>query len=480
MLCAVGLALAGCGEAASPADVPPVRLLLDPGVSHQTITGFGGYGGQRRPWVEGPFADPRFVRLLVDDLGLTVLRDDVPPNFEAVNDNDDPFVTDLSAYNLHEREPGEHDPLGVRLPYLRALHEAGVETFIASVWSPPPWMKHNAARGNGTERETSAPGYDAVPDNTSNQLRRDMFEEFAEMCVAYIRILERETGIHLAAISLQNEPRFSQFYASTVYDPETLRDLIRVVGARFEREGITTRILMPEDTGDLAAIQGFVEPALADPEARRHVGAIAVHGYAFDGITPEADDSRTWQEMAQWGEPYGLPLWMTETSGFADDWDGAMRLATAMYTALRYGDVSAWLFWRLGGGTPGRRALIGAGGEVLSKRYFVSRNVYRFVRPGDVRVELGADDPDVLPLAFRGSEGRLTLILINLADEAKTAVLDGGPEPPHWERIRTSATEDSQDVGPIPGGAPIDLPARSVTTLVAGPGGTLGAGDPRR
>jgi O-glycosyl hydrolase len=49
---------------------------------YQVIEGFGGFGAQMEYWAGGPFTSPDFVNTLINDLGLTILRDNIPSNFE--------------------------------------------------------------------------------------------------------------------------------------------------------------------------------------------------------------------------------------------------------------------------------------------------------------------------------------------------------------------------------------------------------------
>jgi O-glycosyl hydrolase len=76
---------------------------------------------------------------------------------------------------------------------------------------------------------------------------------------------------------------------------------------------------------------------------------------------------------------------MTETSGFSNDWKGAMKLAKGMYTALRYGNISAWLFWTISTKKLDKYSLMNSKGQ-KSKRYYVSKSFYRYIRPGAVRI----------------------------------------------------------------------------------------------
>ncbi len=404
---AITLGVAGCsgsdnGQTPTPTPPPPavaaIDVTLDVSKTYQTIVGFGGFGAQNVYWSNGPFTSARFVRDIADDLRCTIIRDDMPTSFEITNDNDDPMVTDLSKFNLNTSVPGHHVPFGPCIPHLKALCEAGVQTFIASVWSPAPWMKWNNRVGNGTS-SNSAPAYSRTPNSSTNQLKVENYEEFAESCVAYCRIFKREIGMDLYALSVQNEPRFSQSYQSCLYDGEALRDVIKVVGRRFKKEGLTTKLFMPEEVGWLGGVQAMTLPTLNDPEARSYVGLVATHGYAFDGIQPASTHSATWQTMYGWGQPYNLPLWMTETSGYKNNNDGAIDLAKAMYTALRHGNIETWVFWSLSEENASEYSLITSNG-VKSKRYFASKQYYRYVRPGAIRVETATSDADLLPLAF--------------------------------------------------------------------------------
>jgi O-glycosyl hydrolase len=187
------------------------------------MEGFGGFGAKDVYWSGGPFTSPDFVSTLLDDLGLTILRDHIPENFEPTNENSDPFNTDLSKFNINNNTSGVDGKLSDHLEYLQAMHHSGLQKLIVSVWSPPAWMKTNNSINNGTS-QNSAPAYNPNPGPSDNQLRTDMYDEFAEMCVAYIKTIKEKTGIDVYALSLQNEPRFSQFYGSCVYSGEALRD----------------------------------------------------------------------------------------------------------------------------------------------------------------------------------------------------------------------------------------------------------------
>jgi O-glycosyl hydrolase len=442
---------------------------IDATKTFQTIDGFGGFGAQREYWSNGPFTSDTFVKTLINDLGLTILRDNIPTSFEVVNDNNDPFVTNLSGFNLNTPVAGHDGTLNDHLEFLRAMKEAGLHKFVVSIWSPAPWMKHNNKVGNGTQ-DNSAPPYTTSPTDATNQLKIENYDEFAEMCVAYIKIIKQQTGLDVYALSVQNEPRFSQFYASAVYNGNALRDLVKVVGKRFKDEGISTKLFLPEDIGWVGGVESMVKPTLDDPEARQYADIIAVHGYDLDGVTAASPSAQTWQTMHSWGAAYNKPLWMTETSGFANTHKGAIDLAKAMYTALRFGNASAWLFWSLSTSNLDEYSLMNTAGA-KSKRYYVSKNFYRYIRPGAVRIDAAAPEISKLyPLAFQHvAENSKTIVIINDNEtEAKAVRLAGAALASQYKLYATTATDNAAEKGIVQSNNIILIPANSVVTLYSG------------
>jgi glucuronoarabinoxylan endo-1,4-beta-xylanase len=433
-----------------------IEVQINASQKFQTIEGFGGFGAKDVYWSSGPFTSAGFVSTLIDDLGLTILRDNMPTDFEAVNDNSDPFVTDLSKFDLNTSVKDHFQ-------YLKDMKAAGLKKLIVSIWSAPAWMKTN---NNVNGVAADAPAYNPNPSAQNNQLRTNMYNEFAERCAAYIKIIKQQTGIDIYAISLQNEPRFTEPYESCVFNGEALRDLIKVVGKRFKDEKITTKIFIPEDIGYLDGVSGMVQPTLNDADARQYVNIIAVHGYALDGVTANSPDALTWQTMYSWGAKYGMPLWMTETSGFSNDMKGAMDLSKAMYTSITFGNVSAWLHWSLSTGTLDKFSLMSSSGT-MSKRYYVSKNFYHYVRPGDHRIQSSApDETNIYPLAFRNDTAKTnTIVLINDNAESKAVKLEGASLPVQFSMFVTSANDDCKDYGTISTKDGFLLPANSVITL---------------
>jgi O-glycosyl hydrolase len=418
------------------------------------MEGFGGFGAQDVYWSNGPFTSAEFVNSLIDDLGLTILRDNLPPDFEDVNDDNDPSATDLSKFR--------YNSLSNHFQYLKDMKAAGLKRLIVSVWSAPAWMKTNNSI-NGIKAD--APEYSANPTSQNNQLRTDMYEEFAERCVAYLKIIKQETGIDVYALSLQNEPRFTEPYESCVFNGDALRDLIKVTGRRLRKEGLETKIFLPEDIGYLDGVSSMVQPTLNDDSARAYARIVAVHGYAFDGITANSPDAQTWQTMYSWGNEYNMPLWMTETSGFANTMKGAVDLAKAMYTAMTFGNVSAWLHWQLSQEKIDGFVLMSSSGQ-KSKRYFASKNFYRYVQPGAARIKSSAPEgSNIYPIAFHNDTANTTTIVIINDNAEERKINFSGTVPAQFQVFVTSAEENCEDHGAVNTSEEFTMPAGSIVTF---------------
>jgi len=429
---------------------------IDPATTFQTIEGFGGFGAGKPWWTSPPFFDQDFVQQVTEDLGLTILRDNIPTGFEFENDNDDPFELNLDGFNLNEDKPEQDGPLADHFEYLIAMKEAGVEKFITSIWSPPAWMKEcNCVRGE----ESDAPD----PNETDHKLDPDNYQEFAEYCVAYIKVLKEQTGIDLYALSVQNEPAFKQTFASSVYSSEELAEVIKIVGKRFEEEGIDTKLFFPEDVVFFPRIKGFIDAVIEDDSARAFSDIIAIHNYNTDGVSPGDNGPTNWAQTDEIAREYGHHVWMTETSGFEANWEGAMTYAQSMYNALKFGKVNAWVFWSLSSSDP-KFALISEG--TPNPVYHVSKQFYRFVRPGAVQVQSESDNSDILVLAYKHPEQQSeTIILVNLATIGKAVSISSGVSASNFQQITSSEEMKTEEVGSVNSGDTVLLPAQSITTL---------------
>jgi glucuronoarabinoxylan endo-1,4-beta-xylanase len=418
-------------------------LDINLGTSYQVFRGIGTMVPPSK------YAEP-YVR----DLGATASRIGIISNrFEPENDNDDPYVLDLAKFNRDV----------VNWNTIRYLMANGVETFFMTVWSPEAWMKDNFSL------DMSGAGVSTNCDLTTNKLSYHYYEEFAESMVAFCRVFQEETGKELDAIGLQNEPAFHEPYPSAILDPTRFTQLIKVVGARFEAEGISTGFIMPEQviTQGANSMDAYINALNADPVATAYSDYIATHGYAADGIGDANPTFSTWTSLGAKSKEGSNPkeLWMTETNAEALTWAQGLGRAGGLYAALEHGGASLWTSYS-------------ADGQIFDRfgnpthSYNTYKHFTKFIRPGAVRVGSPAPANYLQTTSFVNTlenGGTFVSVIINGGTTAQTVSLNfsGGVTPVYLDvystkeltgMVKTQAGIISSDV--------IILPAKSITTIV--------------
>ncbi len=302
----------------------------------------------------------------------------------------------------------------------------GCGKVIASVWSPPAWMKSNGVVTNG------------------GSLREDKREAFAEYLSRYVREYRSRHGIEICAISPTNEPDMNAPYSSCLWTGPQLAEFIAdCLGPAFDRDRVEAKTIMPETEHFGLARAGYFEPALEDPRSASFVGVIAQHGYG--GKIEDLGAARD----------AGKPVWLTEISDARKDSNDpsirdGIRWARSVHDYLTIAGVSAYCyFWGASIYHRGPISLLGMvadeGRIVRNKRLFAIGNYARFVRPGFHRVEATpkeADGPLVSVFADEGS-GQVVAVAINEQETSRALRLRiEGATGTRFECWRTSATED--------------------------------------
>ncbi len=439
------------------------EVTLDRSATHQTVEGFGFFGAQDVWWGSPEdMVSEDWVRLVIDDLGLSMWRNEYyPPGDER------------------DGQDADWDKQRPVVEMLRDVaQERGVQLkVLLTVWTPPAAMKC-AVTDDVIDDGTPHPG----GTKDGGALCPSQREAFADWLVAGLD-LYADVGVDVYGLSFQNEPLFPEPYNSCVYTQAQYVETLAAIGPLIKAAYPNVRLFGAENMLEIECGRseaGEFDPwwytgnLRAAPDALSQLDAWAVHGYS-DGVnaTPTSKMATLWSEYAGAVRDTGKPVWMTETSGYEDSWEaqelpGAIDLAQGIYAALRFGDASAWVWWQgseLGGTT---EYSLMAGPGTLSKRYHVSKQFYRFIRPGARRVEATSDDDEALVVAFdHAAMGALTLVVINVGTDEKPLTLAGPELPGSFEVYRSSATEDCAALGQIAADA-IVLPPRSVTTLVSG------------
>jgi glucuronoarabinoxylan endo-1,4-beta-xylanase len=445
------------GTTGTAGSVGTPNVTVDLATQYQTIEGFGFFGAQDNWWGNaGDMWSDDWGNLVINDLGITMWRSEYyseEPKQDANWAKQKPVVQGFKRIADANRVPLK---------------------FLLTVWSPPSSMKCTTASVQAGQAPCTP-----NPDGLKNggTLDPSEYAAFADWLAQGIKNYA-DVGVDLYGISPQNEPKFVETYNSCEYDvdPSKLNSysrMIEAVAPLVKKAYPNVKIFGTENMLGLEGQQWFYFGSL-DSAGWSKFDALAYHGYQ-DGVAPTAGSQLAtyWVYVRDnWAIPHNKPSWMTETSGYTDVWGdakGAKALGFAIYAALNYGQASAWVWWQGSelGGPPNEYGLMG-GIENLSKRYFVSKSFYRFIRPGAQMVKVSTSDPDLFVVAFvHPTMNATTVVAINNASKDKPLVLGGSSIPSTYSAFRTSAAEDCVSVGSVTNGG-ITLKADSITTLVSG------------
>ena len=450
--------LAGLTVASAVAARTDAASSTPAGSAFQTMQGFGAssraFSDPHVFDVQGPA--PAMTRsqqeavldALYRELGLTRIRPvqpdtgpgPPPVGIEVANDNSDPTVADPGRFNFAGRRLDDHTAI------VAAAKARGATTAWISPLNREPWMG-------------VAPG------------TRDA-AEYSEWLLAQVRRF-RSRGARLDYLSVANEPSYSRNRMSG----EFVRDVIKILGPRLKAEGLLVPFVVPDDLRpSSAAAQAAI--VLADPVARKYVGALATHLYG--------EPLEAFAELRSLARRYRVPLWMTEFAVDVMDQLGARDAysqtpfdwALLMHDLIARYDVSAVdYFWGyIGSQGADGSALVrlrhdGARylGFTRTKTFYYFGQYSRFVRPGARRVPATSSNAAVKLTAYYRGDAR-TIVAINTSSAAAVTTL-GSSHLRGVQRLaqtRTSATQNWAK-GPVlrvrGARVTVTLPPRSVTTL---------------
>jgi glucosylceramidase len=234
----------------------------------QTMVGFGASMTESSAWLLATrlAASARadvMAQLFspVDGIGLSFLRHPIgASDFSLSHYSYDDVPYGESDYGLTRFSAARDD--AYVFPALReALRLNPRLTVMASPWSAPGWMKTSGTMVGGA-------------------LQPAAYNAFASYLVKSVQAMESR-GVPVAAITLQNEPRYVPAdYPGMYMGADEQAALIgSYVGPAFAAAGLTTQVL--------AWDQNWSEPeyplaVLQDPGAARYTSGVAYHCYAGD------------------------------------------------------------------------------------------------------------------------------------------------------------------------------------------------------
>lgn len=464
---------AACSKKGEPA--PPENnaqplissIRIDRSQKFQKIDGFGFFGAKDVWWGDAKnlYSDA-WATQVINDLGISIWRTELPPPATPGAPQDSDWEKQRPTIEgLKKTADANRVPL----------------KFIFSVWSPPADFKcamdddNNAIPGTPNPGETKQGG----------TLNPNKYAAFGNWLADGIQLF-KNSGIDVYALSPQNEPLFKEPYNSCVYRPTDLypnmiKAVVPIVKARFPTVKIFGSENMLEMEGGKDRQYFYNAALINDNAAIQYVDIMAVHGYS-DGISPTGTSqlAKLWTTTStEHAIPKEKPYWMTETSGYGENWlgnttnkSGAFNLAMDIHSALVFGNVNAWIWWQGSQSDGIGEYNLMKGTEAKGKKYYASKHYYRFIRPGAVRVKLTTDETaGIFGSAYENTAmNSFTIVLMNNSNKEVKVNLEGNDVPGSFDYyITTSSSADNctKKSSPVSKNE-IVLPAYSLVTLVNG------------
>jgi len=310
-------------------------------------------------------------------------------------------------YTYDDMPPGESDPelshfslaadRNTVIPILKQILAINPDIrILGSPWSAPAWMKTSDNLKGG-------------------HLKPEDYPVYAQYFVRYLEGMQAE-GIHLAAITVQNEPLNPKNTPSmAMFAPEEDRFIADDLGPAFERAGIHTGIQVYDHNPDVPSYPLLI---LADPSASRYVEGTAFHLYGgvagtftmVHNLYPRKD------------------LFMTEQSVTENPDSPTLDIAEPVDRVL-IGATRNWsrnvLLWNLAanpeagphtnnGGCTGCWGALTLDGDHITYNvaWYALAHFSEFVPPGSIRI--GSNDLEQLDnVAFLTPQGKIVLVVSN-------------------------------------------------------------------
>lgn len=383
-------------------------IKVDEAQRYQPIDGFGFAltGGSAQHIINmGPAAKKELLNELFaqdkNNIGTSYLR--ISIGASDLNDHvfsyDDLPMDETDTALVHfDLGQDKQDVIPILKEILAINPEIGI---MASPWSAPVWMKSNK-------------------DTKGGRLLPEYYDSYARYLVKYILGMQ-EQGIHIGAITIQNEPLNPGNNPSMYMQAgEQAVFIKKYLGPAFKTAGLGTKIIIYDHNADKPE---YPISILNDAEAAQYIDGSAFHLY---GGKIEA--------LSKVHEAYP-----NKNLYFTEQWVGApgnfSRDIPEHIQKLIIGATQNWcrtvIEWNLANNSlnqpytdrGGCNRCLGAitidkDSVTRNPAYYIIAHASKFLRPGSVRI---ASTPDgKLPnVAFKTPKGKTVLIVLNNSPKAK-------------------------------------------------------------
>ena len=304
------------------------------------------------------------------------------------------------------------------------------------------------------------------------------YKEFAEYCLDVTEHFVKE-GVPVKYLSPVNEPIWvwNGGQEGCFYRPRSVKNVFRVFAEEIEKRSALGNVkLSGAESGDLRWFnKSYTRQLLKDKNVREHLDGVDVHSYCLPlplPITiPFLNDRlgfvkrfRKWMDKKYPDVPIVVSEWTHMQGGRDYGMNSALVTATTMYQDFTLLNAVSWQHWIAVSEVDYCDGLIYINLDEksfeITKRYYVTGNFSKYIKPGSKRIEALTDDENVLVTAFR-NENETVLVFINNSDDAKEFSLPSGKE------FLVSVTDKNNNLEEsVTESGDISLTPKSVTTVV--------------
>ncbi|MBR5442076.1 MAG: glycoside hydrolase family 30 protein [Clostridia bacterium] len=309
-------------------------------------------------------------------------------------------------------------------------------------------------------------------------ISRKNYQEFAEYCLDVTEHFVGE-GVPVKYLSPVNEPIWvwNGGQEGCFYRPRSVKNVFRVFAEALDnRKSLKGVKLSGAESGDLRWFnKSYTRQLLKDKNVRKHLDGVDVHSYCLPLPLPITitflNDRigfvkrfRRFMDKHYPDVPVVMSEWTHMQGGRDYGMDSALVTARTMYEDFTLLNAVSWQHWIAVSEVDYCDGLIYINLEdksfELTKRYYVTGNYTRYVKPGSRRIEAHIDDNDVLVTAFKNN-GEIILVVVNNGECEKEIEL------PEYNDILISVTDKDNSLAErTADSSQIRLTPKSVTTVV--------------
>jgi O-glycosyl hydrolase len=395
-----------------------VHLQIDGTQKFQQMDGFG-ININTAWWYDGKYGDATVVQSaidrLIDSLGVTIFRAVIEEiDWEEVNDNNDPDTFNWTYYNRvfsNARFQGVWNTL-------RYLNQKGItDGLIISFMGAPPAAAPLAAK-NPKRSWMGGTDYTISP---------AMEDEFVESIAALLYYARHTAKVQFTLVSPMNETDVisgskGASHPDGIVEGPNMPDAVQFVrvikklAKKLDAIGMSDiRFIAPDAAGDhLFAL--CLDEMVKDSYLMGKLACWGVHVYG--------NNAKSYRNIISKPENPNKSFWVTETAGIGnmlgllDDnakayifWDGF----DCVYQHARrngYGDTppNDWVFWLPEEGKPMLEYIPSKRSWTPRKQFYEFAQLFRFVKPGAIRVGSTVNDSNLVVSSFINPDGQLVIV----------------------------------------------------------------------